>query len=92
MPLHDQYPQANNFIDPDRSLNLDEHDGCHYTVWASTPAILWTAERPQERGIHAHVHDGTKRIVDDTFSSVILGGKELVRADLLEQMASRIII
>lgn len=92
MPLHDQYPQARNFIDPGRSLNLDEHDGCHYTIWASTPAILWTAERPQERGIHVHVHDGKKRIVDDTFSSVTLDGRELARADLLKKMASRIII
>ena len=89
--LHDQYPQATNFADPDRSLDLDEYDGCDYTIWASTPAIVWTAERPQERGIHVHVDNGEERVVDDTFSTVLLGGRQLSRADLLKQMAARTI-
>jgi hypothetical protein len=91
-PLHDQYPQGSKFIEPNRSVNLDEFPGCHYTVWASTPAIVWTAERPQERGIHVHVHDGQRRVVDDTFSSVTLDGKKLLRSELLQMMMDRVII
>ena len=92
VPLHYQYPQANNFIEPERTLDLDDFNGCTYTIWASTPAILWTAARPQERGLHVHVDDGEERVVDDTFSAVSLGGQQLERADLLKTMADRIII
>ena len=71
-PLHDKYARTLKYETPDRQLNLDEFEGCSYTVWASTPAVLWTAARPQEVGIHVHVHDGPKRIVDDTFGQVML--------------------
>jgi hypothetical protein len=50
--LHDAYPQASAFVESDRTLNLDEYTGCRYIVWASTPAMIWTADRPQERGVH----------------------------------------
>jgi hypothetical protein len=52
---------------------------------------VWSADRPQERGIHVHVNDGTKRIVDDTFSAVILNGKILERKDVLQAMFERTI-
>jgi len=90
-PLHDAFPASLNFIDPDRTLNLDDYQGCDYIVWASTPAILWTADRPQEKGIHVHVMKGNERVVDDTFSEVILNGKKLERAALIKQMRDRII-
>jgi hypothetical protein len=73
----------------DRVLNLDEWKECTYTVWASTPAIIWTASRPQERGIHVHVHRGGSRIEDDTFGSVILDGKALDRAQLFQRMVEQ---
>ncbi len=73
-------------------INLDEYQGCSYTVWASTPAIVWTAARPQEFGIHVHVHDGNTRVIDDTFSEVTLGGKPLERAALIQSMFQRTII
>ena len=38
-------------------------------MWASTPAVLWTAERPQERGIHVHVYEDGQYVVDDTFGA-----------------------
>jgi len=90
-PLHDQFPQASHYVEPDRSINLDDFPGSNYTVWASTPAILWTAKRPQEKGIHVHVHDGVRRCVDDTFSEVFLEGRRLVRSELIERMMSRTI-
>ena len=88
-PLHDRAATHLTYIRPSRWLNLDDHKGHSYTVWASTPAIVWTARRPQEYGIHVHVHDGAHRIIDHTFGEVILDGKALVRADLLQAMIDR---
>lgn len=91
-PLHDQFASAASFVQPDRELNLDEYAGCPFVVWASTPAILWTANRPQELGIHVHVSDGKTRIVDDTFRSVTYRGAPLDRRELLKSMIERTIV
>lgn len=91
-PLHDSFAKTLKYVTPDRILNLDDYEGCTYTIWASTPAIVWTAEREQEFGIHVHVHDGPGRIVDDTFGEVILNGKSLNRSDLVEKMMRRTIV
>ena len=91
-PLHDRFSNSNTYVVPDRALNLDDYCGLSYTVWASTPAIVWTAARSQEFGIHVHVHDGPKRVVDDTFGEVILDGAPLDRADLINAMMARTII
>ena len=85
-PLHDQLAKSVSFEKPDRKLNLDNYAGCGYTIWASTPAVLWTADRPQEEGIHVHVERGCSRVIDDTFSEVILNGKSLERKDVLQAM------
>lgn len=91
-PLHDRYAKNLTYEAPDRSLNLDDYAGCTYTIWASTPAIVWTAARPQEFGIHVHVHKGTERIIDDTFSEVILNGAPLKREELVAAMIARSVI
>jgi hypothetical protein len=91
-PLNNQFSSASQFIFPDRELNLDDYDGCNFEVWASTPAILWTAERPQEKGIHVHLKNGTKWIEDNTFREVIYQGKSLDRIELLKTMITRTII
>jgi len=91
-PLHDRTATHLTCLLPDRSLNLDDFNGHNYTVWASTPAIVWSANRPQEYGIHVHLHAGTDRIVDDTFGEVILNGKALVREELLQMMIDRTIV
>ena len=70
-------------------MNLDEYEGCSYTIWASTPAILWTAKRPQELGIHVHVHEEMERVVDETFGKVILNGETLERSALIQSMIDR---
>lgn len=90
-PLHDQLARSTQFENSGRTLNLDDYPGCDYTIWASTPAVLWTAERPQEKGIHVHVHDGKKRIVDDTFGEVILNGEILERKEVFQAMFDRTI-
>lgn len=92
-PLHDRYAHSGlTCVVPERTLNLDDHKGHRYAIWASTPAIVWTADRPQEYGIHVHVHDGISRTIDDTFGEVILDGKPLVREELLAQMIDRSLV
>lgn len=91
-PLHDQFAAAASFLEPARELNLDDYRHCTFMIWASTPAILWTAHRPQEKGIHVHVNHGSSRVVDDTFGKVIYGEQELDRTALLRMMIDRTII
>jgi hypothetical protein len=91
-PLHDRFAKTLKYETPNRSLDLDQYGDCTHSIWASTPAILWTAERPQEFGIHVHVHDGPKRIIDDTFGSVILGGKPLDRSALVQAMIRQTVV
>src|SRR5262249_53478798 len=91
-PLHDRYAKTLKYETPDRRLNLDNLPGHTYTIWASTPAVVWTAARPQELGIHVHVFKGTKRIIDDTFGEVILNGKKLGRTELIGMMTERSVV
>lgn len=86
-PLHDQFNNSNQYIVPDRTLNMDEYPGLKFDVWSSTPAVLWTADRPQELGIHVHIYDKGRRVVDDTFGVVIYQGQELDRKVLWKEMA-----
>jgi len=90
-PLHDQFSNSNTYVVPDRTLDLGDYSGLRFELWSSTPAVLWTADRPQEKGIHVHVYSGTKRIVDDTFGVVVLQGAELNRADLWRRMVANTI-
>lgn len=87
-PLHDQFSKANNYIDVIKVINLDDYQGLAFQVWASTPAVLWTADRPQERGIHVHVYKDGQYLIDDTFGVVRYQGKVLDRAQLLEAMVA----
>lgn len=91
-PLHDQYSAANNFADVTSTLNLDDYPDHAFALWASTPAVLWTAHRPQERGIHVHLGKDGVRIIDDTFGTVIYRGEALDRRALLDQMIARTIL
>jgi hypothetical protein len=70
-------------------LNLEKYSGCDYTIWASTPAIVWTAARPQEFGIHVHAFRDSERIIDDTFGEVMLNGERLDRRKLIDAMLAR---
>lgn len=85
-PLHDQFSKANQYVDVTGVINLDDYTGLPFQVWASTPAVLWTAERPQERGIHVHVYKDGEYLIDDTFGTVVYQGEELKRQQLLAAM------
>jgi hypothetical protein len=87
-PLHDQFNQADQYVNVEKELDLDQFDGLPFQVWASTPAVLWTAERPQERGIHVHVYKDNDYEVDDTFGTVIYKGEPLERSALFDAMAA----
>lgn len=90
-PLHDQFNNSNVYIVPQRDLNLDNYAGLEFEIWSSTPAVLWTADRPQEKGIHVHVYEDGRRIVDDTYGRVSRNGKELDRRELWQKMAANTI-
>jgi hypothetical protein len=86
-PFYDKYTVNKKLISPNREINIDDYQNSTFDIWASTPAIIWTANRPQEKGLHVHIYDEkNKRVVDDTFPKVILEGKELSRKDVLKAM------
>jgi hypothetical protein len=87
-PLHDQFSRANQYVDVIAEIDLDEYVGLPFQIWASTPAVLWTADRPQERGIHVHVHKDGEYLIDDTFGIVRYQGTVLQRSDLLKTMVA----
>ncbi len=85
-PLHDQFNNSNKYVSPERTLNLDDYSGLKFELWASTPAVVWTANRPQEKGIHVHVYKKGRREVDNTFRTVIYQGQELDRREMWNNM------
>jgi len=85
-PLHDRFSNGNTYVVPDRALNLDDYAGLNLELWSSTPAVLWTANRPQEKGIHVHVYEKGHRVVDDTFWIVTFKGKPLDRNAMWQNM------
>ena len=90
-PLHDQFSAASTFENVTKTLDLDEYEGLPFQVWASTPAVLWTAARPQERGIHVHVYKDGKYLIDDTYGMVVHGGRTLCREELFAEMVEKTI-
>ncbi len=92
-PLHDQFNNSNTYIKPDTQLNLDDYPNHHFDIWSSTPAVLWTADRPQALGIHVHIYEGegVRRVVDETFGEVIYKGKKLDRKILWGNMTANTI-
>ena len=60
-------------------------------IWASNPALLWTAPKPEEEGIHVHAFDGVdpEPVVNDTFDKVTIDDVELNEGRLRFFMAQR---
>lgn len=62
-------------------------------IWGTHPAILWTAEREEEDGIHVHLyeHGVEKPLVDQTYGAVTIDGIKLdpraVRVFMVQQQA-----
>lgn len=64
---------------PERLLSLrwDQFPG-GIDIWGSNQAIIWTARKPEEEGLHIHWYasDGTM-LQDDTFDTVTIGATEI---------------
>lgn len=64
---------------PQRPLSLqwDQFPG-GIDIWGSNQAIIWTALKPEEEGLHIHWYasDGTM-LQDDTFDTVTIGATEI---------------
>jgi hypothetical protein len=86
----EQFTKNRDFIESDRALDLRDYQDCQVKVWSSTPAILWTNDQPQETGVHVHVYQSKKKIVDDTFKQVTwFDGYALERDKLLTTMLDK---
>lgn len=91
-PIYDQLSGNSTFVTSSRTINLADYAGCDHSIWASTPAALWIAPRPQTVGIRVQVSKAGNVIVDDTFGDVTLDGARLERADLLQRMLERTVV
>ena len=73
-----------------RSLNLSQSDyPGGIQIWGSNPAIIWSAAKEEEAGIHVHAfrNEGDRPEIDDTFSTVIIDGVTLDPAMVRTLMA-----
>ncbi len=79
---------------PGRSIEVDLGRD-EVRLWAANPAILWTAPRPEEEGVHVHLYRGGVKVVDETFGRVVVNGRvvdpEAARV-LMAQRAYSIIV
>ncbi len=82
--LHDLFLGCTGTIEVEKTINLDNDQYDAVQIWPSTPAIVWTLDRPQEVGIHIHAYKNGKRVVDDTFRKVCYEGQWLDRNSLLQ--------
>ncbi len=50
-----------------------------FDIWGTSPAVLWTASRPEESGAHVHGYDsdGRSRLVDQTFGVLVVNGQTI---------------
>jgi len=48
-------------------------------IWGSSPALLWTGETPERKGIHVHAFktSGVPPEIDETYSAVTIDGVKL---------------
>jgi hypothetical protein len=66
--------QATARVNPNRTIDLGRHldAGRHIRIWGTHQALVWTAERPEESGVHVHVYnDKGDYVVDETFDRAI---------------------
>jgi len=88
-PLHDQLCGEGRCVRASGAIDLADYPGTDYSIWATTPAVLWRSSEPQKVGIRVQVVDRTRVLVDETFAVVTLEGKRLDRERLLCAMLER---
>lgn len=82
--------RSRSTIPANRQLKLKQSDyPGGLQIWGSNPAIVWTAVKPEEEGIHIHAfkHGSADPDIDDTFSHVEIDGKDLDVAMVRTSMA-----
>ncbi|WP_147274947.1 hypothetical protein [Ferruginivarius sediminum] len=87
-----QFRQTRSLIIPDRELNIQQSDYLGgVQIWASNPALLWTAEKPEEKGIHIHLYHANARrpVIDNTYSRVTIDGMTLDVTQIHYYMAQK---
>jgi len=91
-PLYDRNAYASQFVDAVGTLNIDDYEGCEIEISATLPAVVWTARRPQKRGVRVKLRRSGECIIDGVFGSVFFRGQQIQRGTLLDQMVSRTIV
>jgi hypothetical protein len=74
------------------SLDIKQSDfGGGIQIWASNPALFWTAPKAEKEGIHVHgyAEDRMTRVIDDTYGRVTIDGIELDPVHLRYFMAQQ---
>lgn len=92
--LHEQLKDR-KLINVDRVLDIKQTDyPGGIQIWASNPAIIWTASRPEEAGIHVHLFKEKSGLPysDDTYGTVTIDGltldTDMVRVYMVQQSFS----
>jgi hypothetical protein len=85
----DIFGPAREPVRPDRPLNIRQADyPGGIQIWASNPAILWTADRPEEEGLHVHGYSAPGQFAfDETYSAVTIDGILLDESQIQHLMA-----
>lgn len=77
--LHEQLKDR-QIINVSRRLDVRQEDyPGGIQIWASNPAIIWTAKRAEEAGIHVHLFKEKNKppFSDDTYGEVVIDGIKL---------------
>jgi len=83
-------PIIENMIEADEDLIISQADYLGgIRLWASNPAILWTADRPEHKGIHVHayINDNGDKALDETYKNVVVDGVKIDEEQLRFLMA-----
>jgi hypothetical protein len=91
-PIYDELSNNHAFEISTHTIDLADYAGCDYSMWASTPAVLWIMQMPQTVGIRVQISRAGEVLIDDTFGDVLLDGVRLDRAELLQRMLERTIV
>lgn len=73
-----------------KTLSLSQRDyPGGLQVWGSNPAIIWSAEKAEEEGIHVHAYKTNSQVaeIDDTFSTIEIDNVPLDTAMVRTLMA-----
>jgi hypothetical protein len=82
-PLHLLEPST-GFESATGKLDIKSDDFYKLEVWPSTPALIWTLDRPQVTGIHVHAYRSrTERVIDETYGEVVVDNVTLSRKELM---------